>query len=85
MKKKKYSLKRVFHRLSAEEQEKARKHAQLEARKSMRYDTTNAEFAKENATFRKACEAAGVEPTTRQASKYRNGQGIAYKTREGLA
>lgn len=29
-------------------------------------------------TFKKACEAAGVEPTKRQASKWNKGLGSAY-------
>ena len=42
---------------------------------------TNKEFAVQDAQFRKACEAAGVEPTARQASKYRNNQGLAYQSK----
>lgn len=38
---------------------------------------TNKKFAKENQKFRKACEDAGIEPTSRQASKYRRGFGKA--------
>ena len=40
--------------------------------------TTNEKFAKEDQNFIRACSAAGVEPTTRQASKWRNKQGTAY-------
>jgi hypothetical protein len=51
---------------------------------------TNAEFAKKSDWFRQACEHATthfknkgsdykVLPTTRQASKFRNGKGLAYK------
>jgi predicted HicB family RNase H-like nuclease len=32
----------------------------------------NREFAEKNKEFREACEREGVEPTTRQASKFRN-------------
>ena len=39
---------------------------------------TNKEFAKENKEFRKVCKTAEVEPTTRQASKFRNKTGRAY-------
>lgn len=39
---------------------------------------TNKEFAKENSTFQKACKTAEVDPTSRQASKYRNKTGKAY-------
>ena len=41
---------------------------------------TNKVFAKESTAFQNACEKAGVEPTARQASKYRMKKGIAYKT-----
>ena len=42
----------------------------------------NSEFAKKNDAFRKACKKAHVEPTARQASKFRNGRGIAFKFRK---
>ena len=42
---------------------------------------SNAEYAKTNEAFRAACEKAGVDPTPRQASKYRNGIGAAYNAR----
>ncbi|MFW6242763.1 MAG: hypothetical protein ACOC2W_01255 [bacterium] len=32
-----------------------------------------------NETFLKACEMLGIEPTKRQASKYNNKKGSAYK------
>jgi len=38
---------------------------------------TNHEFAKTE-KFKEVCGNAGVEPTRRQASKYRNGKGKAY-------
>jgi len=40
---------------------------------------TNKAFAKEDTTFQAACEQAGVQPTARQASKYRMKRGAAYK------
>lgn len=40
---------------------------------------TNKVFAKESTAFKKACEKASVEATSRQASKYRNKKGVAYK------
>lgn len=40
---------------------------------------TNKKFAETNQTFIAACERAGVTPTPRQASKYRNGKGKAVK------
>lgn len=41
-------------------------------------DVTNREYA-ETDKFKAACKRAGVEPTPRQASKYRNGKGRAYR------
>ena len=43
---------------------------------------TNSEFAKQNEVFIKACELAGVTITSRQASKFRRKQGLAYKKRQ---
>jgi hypothetical protein len=40
---------------------------------------TNKEFALQNQVFRKACEIAKVKPTRRQASKWLNRKGSAYK------
>ena len=40
---------------------------------------TNARYAKENDVFRDACVKAGVEPTTRQASKWRLKKGKAFR------
>ena len=42
---------------------------------------TNKKFAAQDRTFRAACEAAGIDPTPRQASKYRNNQGLAYQSK----
>jgi len=41
----------------------------------------NRHFAKHNEQFRAACERAGVEPTKRQASKWRMKRGLAYKNK----
>lgn len=41
---------------------------------------TNREFAKV-AHFQRACERAGVQPTKRQASKFRRGKGRAFTAR----
>ena len=46
---------------------------------------TNVEFRKTDKVFRKACALAGVPVTTRQASKYRNGKGLASMVDRGLA
>jgi hypothetical protein len=40
---------------------------------------TNKEYAKENKDFREACEKVKIEPTKRQASKYRHKKGKAWK------
>ncbi len=40
---------------------------------------TNQEFAKNDKRFRIACGDAKVDPTRRQASKFQNGLGLAYK------
>lgn len=41
-------------------------------------EKTNTQFAANNGKFRKACELAEIEPTARQASKYRRGMGKAF-------
>jgi len=38
----------------------------------------NIKFAKENKLFLECCRLANVPPTPRQASKYKNGKGLAY-------
>lgn len=38
---------------------------------------TNKEYAKTNKKFIEACQAVGIPPTSRQASKYRRGFGKA--------
>lgn len=40
---------------------------------------SNAEFAKSNELFEYACEAAGIMPTKRQASKFRSRSGLAHR------
>ena len=44
-------------------------------------DVFNREFAKTDEQFKAACEKAGVQPTPRQASKYRRKMGRAYNAR----
>ena len=39
---------------------------------------TNAEFTKEDKVFLGSCQKVGIEPSRRQASKYRNKKGQAY-------
>ncbi len=40
---------------------------------------TNREFAKKDETFRDRCEMANVKPTGRQASRFINSTGMAFK------
>lgn len=58
--------------------EKSRNKACMAALSSCLYNTTNWEFAQNNGKFRKDCELVGINPTARQASKYRRGLGAAY-------
>jgi len=41
-------------------------------------DITHNEFRNTDDYFKKCCEAIGIEPTIRQASKFRNNRGKAY-------
>tara|TARA_Y100001951_G_C11204299_1_gene219005 strand:- start:592 stop:771 length:180 start_codon:yes stop_codon:yes gene_type:complete len=41
---------------------------------------TNKEFMEHDRAFRRACVDAKIEPTKRQASKYRRKEGRAYRT-----
>ena len=41
---------------------------------------TNKEFMEHDRAFRRACVDAKIEPTKRQASKYRRKEGHAYRT-----
>ena len=40
---------------------------------------TNADMAKNDKYFHKCCKIAGVNATKRQASKFKNKKGLAYK------
>jgi hypothetical protein len=40
---------------------------------------TNADFAAKEKTFIEACSKVGLKPTARQASKWRNQKGKAWK------
>lgn len=51
----------------------------------MNEDITNVKFSKMDETFKVSCERAGIEPTRRQASKFRNKKGLAYKFRNEKA
>ena len=48
-------------------------------------EKSNEEFAQQDVAFNKACNAANVKPTARQASKFRNKKGMAWKVMKGLA
>lgn len=43
---------------------------------------TNEEYAAKNKWFKTICAEMCVEPTSRQASKFRNQRGIAYRLAE---
>ena len=43
---------------------------------------TNKEFAATDAAFKAACKKAEVDPTSRQASKWRNKFGAAWNARK---
>lgn len=45
---------------------------------------TNREFASQDKTFKDACEGAKCDPTSRQASKFRNKKGMAYLYKNNL-
>lgn len=45
------------------------------------YQVSNDDMAKHNKLFRRACELANVQPTRRQASRWRNRRGRAYAKR----
>lgn len=40
---------------------------------------TNAAFARTDKTFAAACEQAGIDPSSRQAGKFRRQTGVAYR------
>ena len=46
-----------------------------------KYDVKNEVFAKTDTLFLKSCECAGIKPTTRQGSKWRNEKGKSYDFR----
>ena len=46
---------------------------------------TNTEYSKTDSSFGKACVIANVKATSRQASKFRRGKGIAWKVKTGKA
>ena len=46
-----------------------------------KYPVKNSVFANTDTLFQNACKLAGLKPTTRQASKWRNEKGKAYPLR----
>lgn len=75
------TLQRIHQRMTKEEREKSEQHARKERHKSCTSGMTNAQFAQSDQGFKTACSKAEVEPTRRQASKYRMGYGKAYAQR----
>jgi hypothetical protein len=67
-----------FNRRSKESQKEHFAHARKAALRSLTATQSNREFAEKNEVFRGDCDAAGVEPTARQARKYRRKEGTAY-------
>lgn len=47
--------------------------------KVKRHNITNKQFADGNILFKKCCDIAGIPPTRREASRFRNGKGLAFK------
>ena len=60
-----------------------KKYASGSPSKSHRGEVPNKVFAATDPGFRAACESAGVQPTARQASKWRMGKGSAFKAKKG--
>ena len=42
-------------------------------------EMTNKEFAAKNEEFRAACKRVGIDPTSRQAARWKNRKGLAWK------
>jgi ribosomal protein S15P/S13E len=50
----------------------------------MKREQTLKHFAANDKDFHEACKLANVDPTRRQASKFKNKKGLAYKVKAGL-
>jgi hypothetical protein len=48
-------------------------------------DQANREYAATNDYFKRCCAAAGIQPTSRQASKFRNKHGKAWEASRELS
>ena len=46
-----------------------------------KYEIHNERFSKEDSAFNAACSKAGIKATKRQASKWRNQKGLAFKSK----
>ena len=55
-----------------------------EPSKETKKRVTNRDFIDDSA-FKKACEAAGVTPSLRQASKFKNQRGLAYQRHQDMS
>lgn len=62
-----------------EKQKESKDQSILAGRQSLKKHETNQAFASNSDGFKKACEKAGIPATSRQASKFRNKCGLAYK------
>ena len=63
------------------EETKARRKANAEFAKKRFRGISNADFAKTDQAFKTACEKTNTQPTSRQASKWRQKTGKAYNGR----
>lgn len=50
----------------------------VNGKENPKVENSNENFAKTDKSFQQACAKAGVEPTARQASKWRNKRGKAF-------
>jgi hypothetical protein len=48
---------------------------------TLKYDSTARNIAEHDPLFKAACAKAGVQPTKRQAAKWRRGEGSAFANR----
>lgn len=71
-------FKRKFHKLSKEERRSIL--SRMITAGTNHDGQSNRDFAANNTTFQAKCTEVGVEPTKRQASKYRNKTGKVYKS-----
>lgn len=65
------------------ERERQTRVQEARAKQNANGGLTNEVFAATNPEFREACEKAGIQPTGRQAGKFRRKVGKAYKRTQG--